>query len=106
MTYLQYVSEDVPMPEEFVVPIHEKYGSTLIGSGAKNARLKSVSRLIDFIESEERLERESIIGRKRLKEDSFLEKFGIKSGGEHLRLSGYIRQSAGRDLKRAESPRQ
>jgi len=99
-SYLQYVSEDVPMPDEFIVPIRDKYKNTLIGSGGKDPRLNSVRLLIDFIESEEKLEKEAILKKKRFDEDNFLGKYGIKSDGTYLWLAGYLRKSVEWRLQR------
>jgi hypothetical protein len=100
-SYLQYVSEDVPMPADFIVSIDDKYGNDLIGGGSRKHRINSINFLIDFIESEEKLEREAILKRKRFNEDSFLEKYGIESDGKHLWVAEYLRNKVVWRLQRA-----
>jgi hypothetical protein len=99
--YLMYISEDVPMPAEFVVSIVDKYGGTLIGGGSRSPRLNSISRFLDFVEAEERIERNAVIDKKRLSEHSFLERFGVNVGSKHVPISQFMREGVAERLAKA-----
>ncbi|HVM60137.1 MAG TPA: hypothetical protein VMV72_04655 [Verrucomicrobiae bacterium] len=101
-SYLQYVCEDTPMPESYMVSVEDKYGGKLIGSGSKGARLQSVNKFLQFIEEEERLEKEAVIG-KRLVERTFLNRFGVRVDDSYLWLSRHMRAGVEYRLQKASN---
>lgn len=70
-SYLQYVCEDVPMPEKLVVPIAEKYPINY-SHGDKTKRFKSIEKLISFVMNEEKLEEKVVLERKQFNKDVYL----------------------------------
>ena len=79
-TYLQFVCEDTPMPKEHVVKIHDKY-LTQSSYGNKLKRMEGAQKMVRFIEQEEALEREEVLGNRRIDEQSFLFEMSLHDRG-------------------------
>jgi hypothetical protein len=85
------------MPKEHVVKIHDKY-LTQSSYGNKLKRMEGAQKMVRFIEQEEALEREEVLGNRRIDEQSFLFEMSLhdRGGGvwlsEVLKRQGWMRQ--------------
>ena len=102
-SYLQYACEDVPMPDEFVVAVDDKYGGKLIGSGSKEARVRSIRNFLAFLEAEEKIELDAVVRKKRLSEKTFMQRYGINYGGRSIRFSLFIKNCIEPRLKKVSN---
>ncbi len=91
--YLRFVCEDTPMPEEFIVPLQEKYipiRPSLEGADAQKNREKSAQKFVAFLKYEEELERtyiEDDLGRDW---NGYINRVGIDIRGQKMTIANYL----------------
>ncbi|MDH5561890.1 MAG: hypothetical protein OEY59_13655 [Deltaproteobacteria bacterium] len=91
--YLQYVSEDTFMEEEYIVPVIEKYFDDCVANSSdllKN-RKKSEEKFIKFLQKEEDFEKKYISNTINYNWDDFLSEFGITYDNKYLSISDFIK---------------
>nr|NJM04518.1 hypothetical protein [Desulfobacula sp.] len=100
-SYLQYVCEDTPMPHEKIVPIDKKYpkpNSKSVTQKYADSRLESVKLFLEFLKTEELLEKNYIETHIDIKWKDYLFEFGIKLNNSYLSISDYIVETSLKQL--------
>ena len=90
-SYLQYICEDTPMPEEYCVSIGEKY-QTEETPGSKTKRFEGVEQLLRFIEKEEEIERKEVVEKNRLDEQAFLNEMSVGKQGRGVWINDLMKR--------------
>lgn len=99
--YRQYASEDTPMPEEFVVPLHKKYielSPAMHGQNAHKARMASSDNFLKFVRQEEVLEREHLERGLKKSWQKYINRVGVQGREGALNLSDYIERHIAKNI--------
>ncbi len=91
--YLQFVCEDTPMPSQFIVDITSKYtdiNPNLNGELAKQNRIKGAYKFLEFIENEEKIEKNYIANEIYKDWNTYIHQVGIFRNSRYWTLSEYI----------------
>jgi hypothetical protein len=89
-SYLQYVCEDTPMPDQYCIPITTKYRHNR-SHGSVEQRLRSILSMIAFLQEEEKMEHQSVVIDKRVDEGGFLFQMSVRRGNHGIRLSQHLK---------------
>jgi len=100
VSYIQYICEDTPMENEFIVPIEEKYRLEY-SSGSKGKRMLSVRRFIEFFKKEEEDELKEI--KEIYDVNSFLTEYSVIKDGMGRKITSILLELTKREIGEIEN---
>ncbi|MFX0208210.1 MAG: hypothetical protein ACFFDT_19655 [Candidatus Hodarchaeota archaeon] len=98
-SYLQYICEDTPMPDKYLIPITDKYLSQA-STGSKVLRLEGVKKFINFIEKVEMLERNHVLRQHKIDEQTFLREASIRQNEKGIWLGQALKERVIPEIQR------